>query len=443
MLTRLRRWPVAVRMLVSALVLVLVILPLAGTLLAWNFRQTVSQSFDERLMSFLNVVIAGIEFDPQTGDLTPGSQLGDPRFERVYSGWYWQVNDNGGRVITSRSLWDQRLPQVSGRGPNWVQTPGPRGQRLRLVERDIQLPAFNGWLSVSVAADLTEVDAQVARFNRLLAISLTTLGVLLLLMIGLQIRWGLAPLRRLEQDLRAMEAGRAHSLGSDLPDELARLADAMNQVLQRDQVLIERGRTAAGNLAHALKTPVSVLTTLSDKLPAEQRTAFRTELARIDDAVRHHLARASAAGPAALGGVDLADALEPVLSALGTLAGRRGLALERQINGSGMVRFEQQDLQEIAGNLLENAINWAENRVSFSARLGVEGLELVIEDDGPGLSADDIEQALTRGARLDESRSGSGLGLAIVKELVELYGGSLELARSPLGGLRASARFPA
>src|SRR5690554_2269266 len=279
MLTRLRRWPVAVRMLVSALVLVLVILPLAGALLAWNFRQTVSQSFDERLMSFLNVVIAGIEFDPQTGDLTPGSQLGDPRFERVYSGWYWQVNDNGGRVITSRSLWDQRLPQVSGRGPNWVQTPGPRGQRLRLVERDIQLPAFNGWLSVSVAADLTEVDAQVARFNRLLAISLTTLGVLLLLMIGLQIRWGLAPLRRLEQDLRAMEAGRAHSLGSDLPDELARLADAMNQVLQRDQVLIERGRTAAGNLAHALKTPVSVLTTLSDKLPAEQRTAFRTELA--------------------------------------------------------------------------------------------------------------------------------------------------------------------
>ena len=136
MLTRLRRWPVALRMLVSALVLVLVVLPLAGTVLAWNFRQTLSQSFDERLLSFLNVVIAGIESDPQTGELTPGPQLGEPRFERVYSGWYWQVNDNSGRVITSRSLWDQRLPQSSGRGPAWAQAPGHRGRTPRAGERD-------------------------------------------------------------------------------------------------------------------------------------------------------------------------------------------------------------------------------------------------------------------------------------------------------------------
>ncbi len=442
MLTRLRRWPVALRMLVSALVLVLVVLPLAGTVLAWNFRQTLSQSFDERLLSFLNVVIAGIESDPQTGELTPGPQLGEPRFERVYSGWYWQVNDNSGRVITSRSLWDQRLPQISGRGPDWAQAPGPRGQTLRIVERDVQLPAFEGWLSVSVAADQAELDAQVARFNRLLVVSLTTLGTLLLVMIGLQIRWGLAPLRRLERDLRAMESGQTRSLTSDLPEELARLSEAMNQVLERDQILIERGRTAAGNLAHALKTPVSVLTTLSDRLPSVQRTAFRTELSRIDDAVRHHLARASAAGPAALGRVDLGETLAPVLSALNTLAQRRGVTLESDLGDTGAVRLEQQDLQEIAGNLLENAINWAESQVTFRVEGLPDGLALMVEDDGPGLSDTDIEQALTRGTRLDETRSGSGLGLAIVKELAELYGGTLTLARSPLGGLQASVRFP-
>lgn len=442
MLTRLRRWPVSARMLVSALVLVTLVLPLAGALLAWNFRQTVNDSFDERLLSFLNVVIAGIEFDPQTGELTPGPQLGDPRFDRVYSGWYWQVNDHEGRRITSRSLWDERLPVISGRGPDWANTPGPAGQALRLVERDVQLPAFEGWLSVSVAADLSEVEAQVAHFNRLLSISLTTLGGLLLLMIGLQIRWGLAPLRRLERDLRAMEAGQARSLESDLPKELARLAEAMNQVLIRDEVLIERGRTAAGNLAHALKTPVSVLTTLSDQLPEQQKSAFRTELARIDEAVRHHLARASAAGPAALGRVDLADTLEPVVSALTTLAQRRGVVLESALGVEEPVRFEQQDLQEIAGNLLENAINWAASRVTFLVAMEAGGLLVRVDDDGPGLSDEQIEQALTRGTRLDETRAGSGLGLAIVKELVELYGGVLALSRSPSGGLRASARFP-
>lgn len=170
-----------------------------------------------------------------------------------------------------------------------------------------------------MAADLSGVNQEVDRFEALLAGSLATLGVLLLAMVWMQVHWGLRPLRRLEQSLGRVEAGQQQLLDTDLPEELARLAQAINLVLERDQRLIERGRATAGNLAHALKTPVSVLQTLSERLPQDQQGAFQAELQRLNEAVRHHLARASAAGPAGLGGaVNVEEALEPVLAALRT-----------------------------------------------------------------------------------------------------------------------------
>lgn len=438
-----RRWSVATRMLVSALVLVLLVLPVAGALLSWNFREAVNTSFNDRLESLLNVVIAGVTYDVAGNDLVLDSALGDPRFDRVYSGWYWQAWDGAGRVITSRSLWDQRLPLPDSGRLSFSEAPGPRGQDLRIAARIVQLPNAPDDVRVSVALDLAEVREEVARFQTLLVTSLTTLGILLLIMIGFQIRWALHPMRRLEANLRAMEAGQRSSLDTDLPEELSRLARAINQVLEHDQVLIERGRATAGNLAHALKTPVSVLYTLCESLPVTKQTAFRKELQRLNEAVRHHLARASAAGPAALGGgVDVSEALEPVLTALSTLARRRGIQVKHTLSVTRRVNVEQQDLQEVIGNLVENAANWAQSQVSVSVEQGLEGITIIVDDDGPGMSESERARALGRGARLDESRSGSGLGLAIVNDLVGLYGGALSLARSRYGGLRAQAWFP-
>lgn len=444
MLVRLRRWPIAARMLVSALVLVLLVLPVAGWLLAWNFREAVNASFDDRLESLLNVVVADLDDQVAATGSQPSPELGDPRFDRVYSGWYWQVTLADGRVMTSRSLWDQRLPETTGAGLSWQEVTGPSGQQLRMVGRDIQLPALADTVSVRVAADLSGVREEEARFQTLLVVSLATLGVLLLILIGLQIQWGLVPLRRIERSLRQVEAGRQSTLETDLPEELARLARTINLVLERDRVLIERGRTTAGNLAHALKTPVSVLQTLSETLPEEKRPGFQAELRRLDEAVRHHLARASTAGPSALGrGVDVDEALAPVLSALQTLATRRGVRFEAHLECPEAVGFEQQDLQELVGNILENAIQWAAGRVTVSVTRSAAAFAIEVDDDGPGMSARQREQALARGGRLDEERSGSGLGLAIVKDLVDLYGGHLELANSHLGGLRVAAVFPA
>jgi signal transduction histidine kinase len=444
MLAMLRRWPISVRMLASALVLVLLVLPLAGTLLAWNFREAVNASFNDRLDSLLNVVIAGIEYQSDGEPSVPSPQLGDPRFDRVYSGWYWQVRMGDDRVLTSRSLWDQRLPVLRATDRQWREMPGPRDQTLRVLEQRVQLPSVSEPIQVAVAADLSEVQEEVARFQTLLAVSLATLGGLLLLLFGLQIRWGLAPLRRIERSLRDVESGQRSALDTELPEELAGLARTINLVLERDQTLIERGRSAAGNLAHALKTPLAVLGTLSEKLPAPQQQAFNAELQRLNAAVRHHLARASAAGPVGLGRkTDLAEALNPVFAALEGLASRRGIAFEKHLRLAGLARYEMQDIQEIVGNLLENAVNWAESRFELVLEQSPERLLIVVEDDGPGMSETQCAEALSRGARLDEERSGSGLGLSIVNDLVRIYGGTLTLTRSGLGGLRVSADLPA
>lgn len=441
---RLARTSIRARLLIASLLLVMVALPLAGTGLAYNFRDSVTTAFDDRLESLLNVLLAGVQLDPQSNELSMTRSLGDPRFGRVFSGWYWQVSDDDGQTLTSRSLWDQRLPIDNATGVTVREVEGPRGVVLRVIERDIRLPGHAETLHVSVAASREELDTEVVRFEWLLGLSLLALGALLLVGLAVQIRWGLAPLRRMHTNLRAVESGDADSLETHfLPDELARLAGAMNGVLERDRRLIERGRHAAGNLAHALKTPVSVLTTLAERFPDETRDRVQGELGRIDDAVRHHLARASATGGGVLvGKIDVGKTLAPVLDGLTRMGERRGVRLDAELAADLSVRMDAQDLQELVGNLLENALRWASSQVSLRFYPQGAGVVLVIEDDGPGMSEAQREAALARGARLDERRSGSGLGLAIVEDLMTLYGGQLSLSRASLGGLAARVWLP-
>ena len=438
-----RYWSIATRLWISALLVVLLVLPAAGALLAWNVRTTLHNSLDERLGTLLNQVIAGLAYQPATDTLGMLRSLGDPRFERVYSGWYWQAQDGAQLRLTSRSLWDQRLQLAPATAAGFSNLSGPREQHLRVLVRPVQLANLPRPLQVAVAVDLDSVQGEVRQFQALLAGSLTLLALLLLALLAWQLRWGLAPLRRLRNNLQRVESGQTDAVDTDLPVELAHLAGTINQVLRRDRQLIDRGRSAAGNLAHALKTPLSVLHTLVQQLPREQQGAFREEVQRIDAAIRHHLARASAAGPAGLGKrTDLGAALDPVLTALGTLAGRRGLRFEHELHNLGKTDLEEQDIQEMVGNLLENALLWAASRVRLQVSQRTGELTITVDDDGPGMSPEQCRQALDRGVRLDETRAGSGLGLAIVRELVELYRGELTLERSLLGGLSARISLP-
>lgn len=442
-MSRLRRLSLASRLLLATLLTLVIALPLAGAGLSHYFRTTATDAFDERLEALLNVVVAGLAWEPTQQRLVHERSLGDPRFEQALSGWYWQISDGGERVLASRSLWDQRLPVRSHRQVMIRDLAGPRGTPLRVIERDIRLAPLDGPLHVSVAVSREALDTELARFTRLVTLFLVGLGLLLLATLALQVRWGLAPLRQLQAELQRVEDGDAERLETRLSPELARLATAMNGVLERDRRLMEHARHTAGNLAHALKTPVSVLTTLADGIEEPRRTRIRDELTRIDDAVRHHLARATAAGVTGLPPkVAVDEVLAPILEGLGRLAHRRGISLHAELPDSLRLRMDPQDLQEMVGNLLDNALRWAKDRVQLNGGESADGVWLAVEDDGPGMDAAQRQTALSRGTRLDERRSGNGLGLAIVNDLAELHGGRLTLETSGLGGLAARISLP-
>ncbi|WP_234246499.1 sensor histidine kinase [Billgrantia desiderata] len=443
-MNRKRRVSLASRLMLATLAVLVVVLPLAGLGLSQHFRTNATDSFDRQLEALLNVVVAGLAWDDVQQRLIQERDLGDPRFEQVFSGWYWQISDGGERALTSRSLWDQRLPVQDAPEVLRQDLPGPRGMPLRVVERDIHLAPLDTPLHISVSAPRQLLERELERFTQLVVFSLAGLGLLMLVVLALQMRWGLAPLRRMQADLARVENGEAERLDTALPTELARLASAMNGVLAHDRRLMEHARHAAGNLAHALKTPVSVLTTLADAIEEPRRTRIRDELSRIDTAVRHHLARATAAGDVGLAPrVAVAEVLAPILEGLRRLGTRRGVTFDHDLPANLHVRMAPQDLQEVVGNLLDNALRWACGRVSLHSRETSEGLWLCVEDDGPGMNEAQRQAAMGRGARLDEQRSGSGLGLAIVADLVALHGGRLTLDTSPLGGLSARVWLPA
>ncbi|WP_218314189.1 sensor histidine kinase [Halomonas sp. 18071143] len=441
-----QRWAsrsIHLRLLLAALLIVLLALPVAGGLLAHHYRSAAVSAFDERLEATLNVIIAGVAYDPLSEQLRYERGLGDPRFEHVFSGWYWQITDSEQHTVASRSLWDQRLPVTHSEQLSARTVPGPRGQQLRVVERDIYLAPLESPLHVSVAARDDVLVAEIQAFQRLLWLGLLGLGAVLLGVLALQVRWGLAPLRRMNANLRDVEQGRAAQLDTRLPQELATLASSMNAVLARDQRLIERGRYTAGNLAHALKTPLSVMRLLAKQLPSDSRATWDVELSRIDNAVRHHLARASAAGDSGrFAAIDLQATLAPLMNGLARLAQRRHITLTQRVDSQMRVHMDDQDLQEMVGNLLDNALRWASQtvHVSFQAQQGV--LRLTVSDDGPGMTAEECQAAVQRGKRLDEQRSGSGLGLAIVADLVALYGGQMRLQRAEQGGLQVVIELP-
>ncbi len=441
-----QRWAsrsINLRLLLAVLLMVLLALPVAGWLLAHHYRTAAVNAFDERLEATLNVVIAGVTYDPLAGQLNYERALGDPRFDHVYSGWYWQITDDANHSVTSRSLWDQRLPVLESERVTARTLPGPRGQQLRVVERDIYLAPLETPLHVSVAARDDDLREDIQEFQQMLWLGLLGLGALLLGVLALQVRWGLAPLRRMNANLREVEQGRAEQLETRLPDELATLAKSMNAVLARDQRLIERGRHTAGNLAHALKTPISVMRLLAKQLPSESRSAWEAELSRIDSAVRHHLARASAAGEGVrFAPVALQGTLAPLITGLARLAQRRHITLRQTVDSGVRVHMDGQDLQEMVGNLLDNALRWGKSDVHIRLQAQSEMLLLVVSDDGPGMTPQECQAAVQRGRRLDEQRSGSGLGLAIVTDLVTLYHGQMRLQRAESGGLEVVIELP-
>jgi signal transduction histidine kinase len=450
----------ALRLFFSATVWTVVILVVTGVVLSSLYRAAVERSFDRRLGVYLRTLVADIATPDDSNEKFPQS-LGEPLFELPLSGWYWQVtrlDSAKAEVRSSRSLWDSTLPHLealgispSADGARQGYVDGPEDQRLRLVERTIDL-GDDGRFLVAVAGDAAEIDDEIRGFDRALLITFSVLGIVLLLITTFQVRFGLAPLNRISQGLAAIRSGAAERLDGNFPVEIAPLARETNALLEANREIVERARTHVGNLAHALKTPLSVMmneATARGDEPFAAKVREQTEI--MHDQVTRHLERARLAARTAV--IGTVTELRPVATSLARsmekIHHNRGISIDIDVAEDARFRGERQDLEEMIGNLVDNACKWAQSRVAleaFSERSGIAEdsrvLRIMVDDDGPGLSPSQREQVARRGRRLDETKPGSGLGLSIVVELASLYGGELTLGTAPIGGLRAELVLP-
>jgi signal transduction histidine kinase len=431
------------RLTLGAAVWLILILALGGGVLTWAFRDTVENEFSRRLDAMLNGLIASMAATPD-GQVTLTHPQGDPRFEQVYSGWYWQITEPSGTLLRSRSLWDSTLrPTGSDTKLHLSRADGPNGEPLLVAEHDITFPDVDGLVHVMVAGDLREVSEGVRRFNLLLATALGLLGIGLVLAILIQVRFGLRPLRTMAADLDGVRRGTHPRLAEEYPKEIAPLANAMNGVLDKDVELFERARRHVGNLAHGLKTPLAVISAEMEQEP--DRGVLRKQVQVMRRLIEHHLGRASAvAGAGERIGVStqVADTAREVARVLGKVFAERNLTIDIAVGDDVVFPGHREDLEEILGNLMENACKWATSRVRLSAEQTANHVVILIEDDGPGMSGEQAAEASRRGKRFDEIAPGWGLGLSIVADLVEVTGGTFTIGQSPLGGLRVCTEFP-
>ncbi|PPD44485.1 MAG: ATP-binding protein [Methylocystis sp.] len=458
-LTSLTTRSIATRLFLTAAALSSVVLLLASIFFTAYYRQETEKVFERRLDVYLRAIVADVSESGQDGRTGPG-QLGDPQFELPGSGWYWQItrmDDAAHEIKASRSLFAKQLPKLSDLGVaaeaggfrrGYAQ--GPDGRRLRIVERVIDV-GDTGIYLVQVAASGEEVEEQIARFRFELTVAFAALAIALAIVAAFQVRFGLGPLRMLQRELVSIRRGERDRIAGEYPSEVAPLASELNLLISANRDILERARTQVGNLAHALKTPLSVIVNEADAAPSPLADKVGEQAHIMRDQISFYLdrARAAARGGALGTATQVQPCAEALLRTFTKIYSERGVTFSGDIPADLRFLGERQDLEEMIGNLLDNAGKWAESRVTISVAAQRESgnasrstLTMTIDDDGPGLAPHLRAQATERGRRLDETKPGSGLGLSIVADLAAAYGGALQLDDSPSGGLRAQLRLP-
>lgn len=443
----------ALRLVVSAALWSAVALAIAGFLLSEIYRESLERSFDARLSVYQKTLAGRVAAagDGETPDL---ESLGEPRFLLPLSGWYWIVRDpvSGYTSASSRSLFGEILdvPEPPADGSVLgAYVRGPSDNELRIVVQRVRI-GVDRQLDVSVAGNADELKADIRAFQVQVAATLTIFALGLLLATVLQVRLGLKPLETMRAGLAAIRQGRADRLEGDMPREIAPLAQELNALIETNAAVVERARSHVGNLAHALKTPLSVMLNearaeegpLAGKV-VEQVGLMRAQVDRYLDRARMAAERRFVGAAA-----DLGRSVESVGAVLRRAYPDRVIRVEAKGDGPLLVRMEKRDLDELVGNLMDNACKFGRGRVTATVtadpdvRSGRPIATLVVEDDGPGVPPDRMNEMIRRGRRLDETVPGSGLGLSIVDELVEAYGGRIVFGNSPLGGLSVTIRIP-
>ncbi len=438
-------------------------LAVTGFLLSAQFERASLSRLDSDLTGLAEGLVSGVEVTNGQIKVPP---MSDERFSRTFSGHYWQIAEIGpqGQFIPrarSPSLFDTRLATPDFGLSGLLATPGrsvpydalgPVRQsgvgRQPLRAGALYVRSLDGHpapLVFMVAEDRTSVDRDIRTFATTTAVALILLGLFIVAGVWVQVRWGLQPIFDLSREVAEVRKGRADRLADNYPAELAPLAEELNALVAHNHEVVERQRTHVGNLAHALKTPISVMLTEAGSRPGPLAEVVRRQSQAMHSHVEHHLQRARAAARAQGNRevTPVAPVLEELSRTLERIFREREIAIDWSCPPDIGFRGERQDLLEIIGNVLENACKWSAGKVTVTvAPMTAEAFAAVIEDNGPGLPADRRDEVLKRGARLDEATPGTGLGLSIVDELARAYGGAIALGDSALGGLRVQLTLP-
>lgn len=465
----------AFRLFLTAGIWLVLVLPIAGMIIHSVYKAEAVEGFDDRVRTLLLVVLAD---SVDKGGVDPGkpANVGEPLFEVPNSGWYWQIQPvvKGAPAVrlASSSLGNNVIasPYVAGviadaGGVRWANSEGPGGQPMRIAET-LYTSGESGSgpvYSYIVGGPIEWLDARVATFRSRLVLALAFAGLGLIGATLLQVRFGLLPLTAIEHGLAAIRSGKATQLEGDLPAEIEPLQVELNALIKSNQDIVDRARTQVGNLAHALKTPLAVITNEArdDKGPLGIKVIEQSGIMR--DQIAHYLDRAQMAARAGVVGrvSDVAPILESLQRALERIYRDKGVGISVECAAGARFQGEKHDFEEMLGNLMDNACKWAASRVEVRVAVAGGGdrtsagergandvtgrrrLVITIDDDGVGLDEGQRSRLGKRGLRLDETKPGSGLGLSIVTDLAISYRGALQLDKAALGGLSARLELPA
>lgn len=435
------------RLIAGGVAAILLALAISGAALILLFERHVTRNLADDLDIHLNQLLSGIDVDAQ-GKLVVTKPPADPRFADPLSGLYWQVSDDRGQLLRSRSLWDTtlRLPvdELSAGELHHHEIVGPANAHVLIAERQVMLTIADRRVPVrvAVAADLARVSAAATAFAKDLAIALGLLGLVLAVATSIQVGLGLRPLDALRRGVAEIRSGRHQHLPAEVPAEVRPLVEEVNALLDAQEQEIERSRSRAADLAHGLKTPLAALAADAARLRDRGEQAIAQDIEAVGDAMSRHvdreLTRARVRGAIRQReghSTMLAPLLRSLIATLARTPSGMRVVFESQIGDDVLVPLDRTDLAEVLGNLLENAARHAAHRVRIGAGAGPS---IVIEDDGAGLTPAQWPRVLERGTRLDQRGDGAGLGLAIVQDVLNAYGWRLDLAKSELGGLKAT-----
>ncbi len=433
------------RMIGIAALWIMLLLGLGAFTLDRVLTSAITSNFDAQLDYVLTAMISSSEIGPE-GEVLFNRALADQRFLEPYSGLYYQISGDGFDPFPSRSLWDRRLDigqRHSDADGHYYDSEEFPMEKLRIIERDVRLPGSPVRWRFQVAQSRDLIDDQIGVLRRTMVRSFGILGLGLIVLAALQAIYGLWPLRRVRRAIAAIRSGQKARIEERLPREIEPLTEELNALLEHNETQAEEARRHAGNLAHALKTPLTVITNAATANSPDLAATVCREATTMRRQVDHHLARARAVGrrSSAHARSPVWPSLEAVERAVSRLY--ENVTVDLAGHKQAEVRVERQDLDEMLGNLIENAAKYGNGRVFVTVKTTPDCVEIEIEDDGAGIPEAERAAIFDRGARLDTDKPGTGLGLAIVRDVAEIYGGSIHLEESEdLGGLLARLRLP-